>query len=69
MDKIEKAFVELEMSRYIVYKKEIEVERERILNMSPPPPDGMPRGNATSNVTEQKAIKLIESTAILTMQS
>lgn len=68
MDKIEKAFVELEMSRYLIYKKEIDVERERILNMSPPPPDGMPRGNATSNVTEQKAIKLIESTAILSMQ-
>lgn len=68
MDKIEKAFVELEMSRYLIYKKEIEVERERILNMSPPPSDGMPRGNATSNVTEQKAIKLIESTAILSMQ-
>lgn len=68
MDKREKAFIELEMSRYLLYKKEIEVERERILNMSPPPQDGMPRGNATSNVTEQKAIKLIESTAILSMQ-
>ena len=25
MDKIEKAFVELEMSRYLIYKKEIDV--------------------------------------------
>ena len=60
MDKREKAFVELEMSRYLLYKKEIEVERERILNMSPLPPDGMPRGNSVSNPTESKAIKLIE---------
>ena len=28
MDKREKAFVELEMSRYLLYKKEIEVERK-----------------------------------------
>lgn len=68
MDKREKAFVELEMSRYLLYKKEIEVERERILNMSPLPPDGMPRGNSISNPTESKAIKLIESTAILFME-
>lgn len=68
MDKREKAFVELEMSRYEYYKKMISLERERILNASPKPPDGMPRGNATSNPTEQKAVKLLTNTAVLSMQ-
>lgn len=32
--------------------------KQEILYGSPPPPDGMPRGNGTSNPTENKAITL-----------
>lgn len=68
IDKREKNYIELEMSRYEQYKKDIELERKRILDSSPPPPDGLPRGNAISNSTADKAGKLVDSISILAME-
>ena len=69
--KIDKAvykYIEYELYHYEQYKQEIEIEREAILEGSASPADGMPRGNSTGNPTESKGIRLIESTAMLSMQ-
>lgn len=68
MDKREKAFIELEMSRYEQYKEDIATERELILESSPGPADGMPKGYELSNPTADKAGKLLDSVAILAME-
>lgn len=52
-------YIEYEMYHYIEYKKEIANIREEILEGSPEPPDGQPKGSGTSNPTENKALKLI----------
>ncbi len=68
MDKSVYRYIERELYRYDKYKKDLRLERERILDASPNPPDGMPRGNAASNSTESKCLKLMDSTVILTME-
>ena len=61
-------YIEYELHHYEQYKEEIRAEREAILEASPSPADGMPRGNGTGNPTENKGMRLVESTAMLSMQ-
>lgn len=68
IDRVVYKYIEYELYHYEQYKEEIELEREKILEESSAPSDGMPKGNITGNPTESKVIKLIESTAMLSMQ-
>lgn len=61
-------FIEGELYAYHDNLKEIALRREEILEGSPAPPDGLPRGNETSNPTESKALKLMTSRAVLCVE-
>jgi len=61
-------YVEYELYHYAEYKKELELERERILESSSMLSDGMPKGNETSDSTAKKAISLNESKSIKAMR-
>ena len=61
-------FIEGELYAYHDNLKEIELRREEIMEGSPGPPDGMPRGNSTSNPTESKAMRLMSSRSILCVE-
>lgn len=61
-------YIEYELYHYEQYKKDIETERELILESSPSPPDGQPRGTSLSNVTEDKALRLTGSVSIAKME-
>ena len=60
--------IENELYQYWDNKKELEEMQRDIIESSPEPPDGQPRGNITSNTTEQKAIKLRTSRSILAVE-
>ena len=60
--------IENELYQYWDNKKELEEMQRDIIESSPEPPDGQPRGNSTSNTTEQKAIKLRTSRSILAVE-
>ena len=60
--------IENELYQYWDNKKELEEMQRDIIESSPEPPDGQPRGNNTSNTTEQKAIKLRTSRSILAVE-
>lgn len=60
--------IENELYQYWDNKKELEEMQRDIIEGSPEPPDGQPRGNSTSNTTEQKAIKLRTSRSILAVE-
>lgn len=68
MNKSIENFIEGELYAYHDNLKEIQLRREEIIEGSPGPPDGMPRGNATSNPTESKAMRLMSSRAILCVE-
>ncbi len=57
--------IENELYQYWDNKRELEEMQQDIIDSSPEPPDGQPKGNNTSNTTEQKAIKLRTSRTIL----
>lgn len=61
-------YIEYELYHYTDYKQELMLERERILESSPGPPDGMPRGSATSDSTQNKALKRTAGTAVLSLE-
>jgi RinA family phage transcriptional activator len=61
-------YIEFELYHYSEYKKNIENMRESILESSPEPPDGMPKGNNLGNPTESKALKLITVPSMLKME-
>lgn len=61
-------YIEYELYHYEQYKKDIQLMREEILEGSPMPPDGQPKGSELSNSTESKAIKLNSSVAIMRME-
>lgn len=61
-------YIEHELYNYQRYKKELELERQAILDGSPLPPDGQPRGTALSNPTEKKAIALWSNIGIVALQ-
>lgn len=60
--------IENELYHYWDNKKELEEMQRDIIESSPEPPDGQPRGNSVSNTTEQKAIKLRTSRSILAVE-
>lgn len=68
IDKRVYKYIEYELHHYSEYKNEIRAMREEILEGSPEPPDGQPRGNATSNPTESKAMKLSVSVGLISME-
>lgn len=66
--KLVKKKMENELYQYWQNQKELEEIQKEILDSSPNPPDGMPKGNNLSNQTEQKAIKLRTSRSILALE-
>lgn len=60
--------MENELYQYWDNKKELKELQDDIINSSPEPPDGQPRGNLTGNSTEQKAIKMRTSRTILAIE-
>ena len=56
--KQEKQIVANYLINYFEIKLQYEQDRERILNNSPPPPDGMPRGSSVGNKTASAGIAL-----------
>lgn len=60
--------MENELYQYWDNQKELKELQDDIINSSPEPADGQPRGNATGNSTEQKAIKMRTSRTILTIE-
>lgn len=60
--------IEDELYQYWDNKKELQEMQRNILDESPAPPDGQPRGNKTSNPTEQKAIRLRTTRSILAVE-
>ena len=60
--------ISAELYQYWDNKKELEELQRDILEESPAPADGQPRGNSTSDPTEQKAIKLRTSRTILAVE-
>lgn len=61
-------YIEYEMYHYTDYKKEIQNMREEILEGSPSPSDGQPKGTTTGNPTENKALKLSMSVGYSAME-
>ena len=56
--KQDKKIVESYLINYHDIKQQYEQDRERILENSPPPPDGMPKGSTTGNRTASTGIAL-----------
>jgi len=56
--KNEKRIVANYLINYHELKKQYDHDRERILENSPPPPDGMPRGSGVGNKTASAGIAL-----------
>jgi len=56
--KQEKRIVENYLINYHDIKQQYDQDRERVLNNSPPPPDGMPKGSTTGNRTASAGIAL-----------
>lgn len=61
-------YVEYEMYHYNEYKRNIETVREEIIESSPLPPDGQPRGGINSDPTQRKALKLSMSVGYAVME-
>lgn len=69
IDKKVYKYIDYELMHYEDNKKKLEEIREEILESSPLPPDGQPKGQgSTSNPTEQKAVKLISSVALMKIE-
>lgn len=61
-------YIDYELSNYKDYKQKIENIRKNIIDSSPNPPDGLPRGNTTSDPTADKVIGLNTPMAIARME-
>lgn len=68
MNKETENFIAAELAAYHDNLRELELLREDIMEGSPGPPDGMPRGNTTSNPTADKAIRLVSSRVLLCVE-
>lgn len=60
--------MENELYQYWDNEKELKELQNDIIESSPEPSDGQPRSNVTSNLTEQKAIKLRTTRTILVIE-
>lgn len=61
-------FIEHELYNYEYYQKEFELQRRMILESSPSPSDGQPRGNKTGDPTADKALKLAGSMGLINLE-
>ena len=61
-------YIEYELEHYEDYKRELELERERILESSPDRLSHLPRILGKKDPTAKKAVKLVESTAVLSLE-
>lgn len=68
IDKKVYKYIDYELQHYEENKRELERLREEILDKGTTPADGQPRSNTTGNPTEQKAMKLVSSTALLKIE-
>lgn len=57
--------IKTELYQFWKNQKLIEELKQDIIESSPEPADGQPKGNATSNTVEQKTIKILSSRRIL----
>jgi RinA family phage transcriptional activator len=63
-----RAYIEAELRGYHRTKAELEEIRDNLLNSSPGPTDGMPRGTDTSNPTFKQAVRLMTNRRIKYME-
>ncbi len=68
MKKELRAYIEAELRDYHQTKQDLLELREDLLSESPAPPDGMPKGNATSDSTYQRTVKLMTNRRIRYLQ-
>ena len=61
-------YIEYEMYHYLDYKNEIQQVRADIIHRSPLPPDGMPKGSTMGDSTSKKALALVTSAGIASME-
>lgn len=61
-------YIDFELSNYKTYESKIEEIRKNIIDSSPPPADGQPKGNKISNPTLNKVIELSTPIAISRME-
>ena len=61
-------FIEDELYHFYGNLKKLSEFKETVYEESPAPPDGMPRGTDVSNPTESKAIRLLTTHQILTLE-
>lgn len=61
-------YIDFELSNYKTYEKKIEEIRKGIIDSSPPPADGQPKGNKKSDPTLDKVIELSTPLAISRME-
>ena len=62
-------YIDYELQHYQENKKKLEELRSDIIEASPEPSDGQPKGQGgTSNPTEGKTVKLMSSISILTLE-
>lgn len=60
-------YIEYELYHYEQYKKDIQIQRNRIIDGATTN-DGQPKGTAIGNPTEMKGIKLVTSASIVSME-
>jgi len=68
MEKSVYRYIEYELFHYEQYKREIQIERDGIIEGSPSF-DGQPKGSNVGNPTESKGIELLTSKALRGMES
>ena len=68
MKKELRAYIEAELRGYHRTKAELEEIRDNLLNSSPEPADGMPKGTETSDPTFRQAVKLMTNRRIKYME-
>lgn len=70
IDKKVYGYIDYELKHYDENTKKIDEIRANIIEASPEPSDGQPKGQGgTGNPTERKGIKLVSSTSLLKLES
>lgn len=70
IDKKVYGYIDYELKHYSENTKKIDEIRANIIEASPEPADGQPKGQGgTGKPTERKGIKLVSSTSLLKMES
>lgn len=61
-------YIDYELTNYKFYQQKINELRKEIIDSSPNPPDGLPKGNAKTDETLDKVIQLSTPMAIYRME-